>query len=394
MRLRPNHPLLMTTVLAALAAAAACDPPPPDFVKKGYQGKPPLGDAIDLAAEPTITVGGNPSNWRWVPFPDSTCGDGSATGIAIDWLDPLDAGTDDLVVFFDGGGACWSYSTCTAGGAVDKSYGVGKFQTEAADFIPCSLTNRANLPPALTGATIVFVPYCTGDVHGGDSFADYGTWPLEEPWEHRGHANVMAYLKRLGATFTRVDKLVVTGSSAGGFGALVNYEAFRWYWPGAQGYLIDDSGPALVNNDVPADFRQKWFANWGLNVATDPFCADCRDNFSAAYRDLAALHPDDRIALLTHESDPVMTGFMLFLPGAPYTFEDALRRVASDVLRPTATARAFFESGSDHMLLTPVDACTADPTYVDDHIAGTSIALDDWLEQMVSDDAAWSTRID
>ena len=365
-----------------VAVATGCAPATTPVSKKGYQGQPPIGEPIVFADYPLLTVGGATSGWRWIPFPDSTCGNGSTTGLAIDL-----GTTDDLLVFFDGGGACWNWATCNPleATAVDRGFDEAKFITEARDFIPSSLTSRAHLPTALMGATIVFIPYCTGDVHGGDNVRTYSYLVDSVTWRHKGHANVLAFLKRLGATFPAPRKLVVAGSSAGGFGALVNYEAFRWYWPDAQGYLIDDSGPALVNNDVPADFRQGWFDAWRLGVATDPFCLDCRTNLSSAFTELADMHRDDRIAFVSHTQDKVMGPFML---STGSLFEADLRQLERDVLRPTANVRAFYELLDDHMMLTPLTPLgTAD--YTASHVTGTT-GLDAWLQAML-DDQPWDS---
>jgi hypothetical protein len=350
----PEEPPLNSRNFAVLVLSASflgCAPDTTPLTKKGYQGQPPLGAPIVFTDYAPLDVDGDgtPENWRWIPFPDSVCGNGSSTGLAVDL-----GTTNDLLVFFDGGGACWNWLTCNPvkATAVDRGFDEAKFKIEARDFIPSSITNRAQLPAALAGATIVFVPYCTGDVHGGDNEIHYGDPVTGVTWRHRGHANVMAFLKRLGATFNP-GKLVVAGSSAGGFGALVNYEAFRWYWPDAEGYLIDDSGPALVNNDVPADFRQAWFANWKLGVATDPFCTGCRDDFSSAWVELSDMHKQDRLAFVSHTQDPVMTFFML---DTATQFETDLRQLESDVLRPLANVRVFYDAGDDHMLLTPLNA--------------------------------------
>ena len=381
-------------VLLMLLALAACAPNTTPVTKKGYQGRPPLGTPLSFAPADELDVDGDGAGdgWWWIPFDGSTapeeiatCGDGSSTGLAVS------PGTgDDLLIFFDGGGACWSYETCAAGTAVDRRFGVEEFKAEARDFVPCSLTARANLPPTLTGATIVFVPYCTGDVHGGDAVQEYGNALFHVTWHHRGHANVLAYLRRLGATFPAVDRLVVAGSSAGGFGALVNYEAFRWYWPDARGYLVDDSGPALVGGDVPTAFRDAWFNSWHLGVSTDPFCVGCRSDMSAAFAELSDLHRRDRLALLSHDRDQVMQAFMLF--PFPEDFEAALLRLDRDVLSTTPNARAFVDVGYAHMLLTPVDACGAG-SYVASHAVGP-LGLDAWLEQLVSDDPAWTTQVE
>lgn len=382
----------VSSTLVLLALLGACAPNTTPITKKGYQGKPPTGTAITFPAATELDVDGDgvKDGWWWIPFDGSSapdevayCGDGTTTGLAIS------PGTgNDLLVFFDGGGACWSYETCTAGTAVDKSFDLAKFKAEATTFIPSSITARLNLPPSLATATVVFVPYCTGDVHGGDNVIEYGNALANETWHHKGHANVMAYLKRLAATWRSPGKVVVAGSSAGGFGALVNYEAFRWYWPNAQGYLVDDSGPALVNDDVPSAFRDAWYNAWHLGVATDPFCLDCRANLSSAFTELSGMHPSDRLAFVSRLQDGVMSLFML---STGPQFESAVRRLESDVLRPTGNVRAFYEAGTDHMLLTPLAAQAPVTTDYPALQIVSSTTLAAWIQQQVSDDAAWNT---
>ncbi|WP_243337540.1 pectin acetylesterase-family hydrolase [Anaeromyxobacter soli] len=367
---------LVPAVLAAALAACAQNTTP--IEKKGYTGKPPLGQAISEAELPLET-------WAWIPFDDAVCADGSTTGLAVNR-----GSGSDLLVFFDGGGACWDYATCAAGTAVDDHYGPAQWDVELRDYVPSSLTDRANLPPSLAGATIVFVPYCTGDVHGGSNVKVYGNAVFSETWRHVGHANVLAYLARLAPTFPSPRKLVVAGSSAGGFGALVSYEAFRWYWPEARGYLVDDSGPALVNNDVPADLRDAFYGSWHLGEALDPVCVECRSNLSAAFSELSSSHAGDRIAFLSHVRDPVMATFMLSTPDA---FEASLRELEALVFAPTGNARVFYDTDGGqldaHMLLTPATPF-AGGSYVASHEeGGTTLAA--WLELMVSDDPRWTT---
>jgi hypothetical protein len=362
----------------AALALAACAPTSTPIEKKGYSGKPPLGTAISEAELPL-------EGWAWIPFGDAICADGSPTGLAVNR-----GSGPDLLVFFDGGGACWDYATCSLGTAVDANYGSATWDAELRDYVPSSLTDRAHLPATLAGATIVFVPYCTGDVHGGSKVKTYGNELFSETWNHLGHANVLAFLARLGPTFPSPRKLVVAGSSAGGFGALVSYEAFRWYWPDAQGYLVDDSGPALVDDDVPARLRDAFYSSWALNEALDPICLDCRSNLSSGFRELAELHPADRIAFLSHARDPVMSAFVLSTPSA---FEASLRQLEAEVFAPTPNARVFYDADEGpidaHMLLTPASPSGA-ASYVATHAEG-GLTLPAWLELMVSDDPSWAT---
>jgi hypothetical protein len=278
---------------------------------------------------------------------------------------------------------------------VDAAYGAADWGLELRDYVPSSITDRSHLPPSLAGATVVFVPYCTGDVHGGDRLATYRSILPGLPdttWHHMGHANLLAFLERLGPTFPSPRRLVVAGSSAGGFGALVSYAALRWYWPDARGYLIDDSGPALVGGDFPAVLRSAFYASWSLGEALDPVCAGCRSDLSAAFSALSVRYPADRIAFLSHLRDPVMSAFTLSTPEA---FEAALRRLEATVLAPTPNARAFYDSDGGavdaHMLLTPSQP-SGTASYVATHVEG-GLTLADWLEQMVSDDPRWASVV-
>lgn len=379
-----RHIAIAISVALALAGAACAPPAEPDDGDgtdpigggTGYVGTPPVGAVIPFDASGV---------WTWVPFADAKCGDGSSTGLGI-----RKGTSNDLVVFLDGGGACWSYETCVLKTAFDRSFGEAQFATERDDFFPGSLLDPQALPSTWRAANLVFVPYCTGDVHGGDRVATYSLPMGYDPktWNHRGHANVMAFLKRLKATFPSVSRLLVAGSSAGGFGAVVNYEAFRWYWPQAAGYLVDDSGPTLVQGDISAGMRDTWYAAWNLDASLGRFCAGCRSDMSAGIAAIAANHPADRIAFLSHVDDPVMTSFLGSLD-----FHADVDRLEATRFR-AANTRVFYEYGTfpnyAHMLLTPLTVWDGSGTYVASHgTLGTS--LDVWLQRMLEDDTAWAT---
>ena len=125
--------------------------------------------------------------------------------------------------------------------------------------------------------------------------------------------------------------------------------------------------------------------------ALDPICVDCRTDLSAAYRELAELHPRDRLAFLSHAQDPVMTAFTF--SGTPGAFEAALRTLEATAFAPTSNARVFYDSDGGaldaHMLLTPATPSGA-ASYVASHVEG-GVSLADWLERMVSDDPGWET---
>ena len=371
---------------------------------------PPSGDGPPIARDEAQPIPGA-EGWTWVPFADTTCTDAtpdpasgryrfgaSATGLAVSWgADP----GGDLVLFLQGGGACWDWVTC--GGAapvVDKTAASGPFgPTEFARDVfgryPASWLRRENLPASLRDATVVFVPYCTGDVHGGDRTTSYPP-PAGVPgdavtWHHAGRTNVVAFLRRLGPTFPTPRRLVVAGSSGGGFGTLATYVAFRARWPDARGYLVDDSAPPLVGDAIPPATRAGWYASWDLGAALDPFCPACRQDLSQGLRELLRRYPSDRMALVEHLQDAVIRAFFGTVSASPPTlgpmpadrFEAELRRLGATVLDPAPNGRFFFTAGDGHPTLDdPGRQATPAP------------GLPAWLDEMLSDAPGWASASD
>jgi hypothetical protein len=370
---------------------------------------PPHGGAPIRRTDGTAIAGA--AGWRWIPFGDAICTDAvadasgrytfgtSTTGLAISWGPET---STDLVVFLQGGGACWDFITC--GGAaplVDKTaltgpFGPAEFAQDIYAKYPNSWIRRENLPPAIQDATVVFVPYCTGDVHGGDRVMTYVSLVPGFPsitWHHVGHANVLAFLKRLAPTFPHPAKLVVAGSSGGGFGTLANYTTFRAAWPDARSYLVDDSGPPLIGDAIPVLTRAAWYGSWNLGASLGSFCPECPEDLSAGVTEIVARYPQDRIALLSHLQDGVIRGFFgtitltpfpTITPMAADEFEAQLRLLGTTRMDPaTANAKYFFTAGDGHPTL-------EDPTVITTPPPG----LPAWIELMLSDSPDWASASD
>jgi hypothetical protein len=399
-----NATLRLRAPALVLVLAAGCS----DWFS--HSETPTSGAGAPIARTEGTAIAGA-AEWRWVPFDDAFCTDAiadasgrytfgtSTTGLAISWGP---ATSTDLVIFLQGGGACWDFLTC--GGAaplLDKTalagpFGPGEFAQNIYDKYPRSWIRRENLPGSLRDATIVFVPYCTGDVHGGDRVTRYVSLIPGVPsitWHHVGHANVKAFLERLAPTFPHPGKLVVAGSSGGGFGSLANYTTFRASWPDAKAYLVDDSGPPLIGDAIPVVTRAAWYASWNIGASLDGFCPECPADMSAGLREIVSRYPQDRVALLSHLQDSVIRGFFgtITLTPAPAitpmpadTFEAQLRLLGTSVMDPaTTTAKYFFTVGTSHPTL-------EDPTA----IVTPSPGLQAWLDLMLSDSAAWASASD
>ncbi|HET7826591.1 MAG TPA: pectin acetylesterase-family hydrolase, partial [Anaeromyxobacter sp.] len=384
----PTRTKLLRALALSLAAAlaGAC----------GGSSSSPSGPGAISPGEGTDIAGA--PGWKWIPFDDAFCTDmpspgvfsSSTTGLAVSW------GTGkDLVIFLQGGGACWDFVTC--GGAASLvsgtptaatgPFGPAQFASDIFAKYPNAWVRREKMPAPIATATLVFVPYCTGDVHSGDKTTTYQSPVPGFPsitWRHVGHANLVAFLRRLGPGLKlgAGDKLVVAGSSAGGFGSLANYPTVRAQWPDAKGYLVDDSGPPLVGSAIPASSRSAWYASWNMGASLGPFCPDCQSDLSKGLSAILSTYPRDRVALLSHTQDAVIRNFFgtpiltppFLVPKDPITFETELRALGNTVIGPAPNGRYFFTLGTGH------------PTLEDPSAIGTPApGLPAWIEQMLSD---------
>ena len=157
------------------------------------------------AAAPDTTAATVPAGWEQVvPGGDCQCADGSEFSFWVRQADPT-----KVVLYFQGGGACFSPESCAfTGGSYKPTTGVQDDPTGGAGILDFS---DARNP--LADYSFVYVPYCTGDVHIGDATTVYSP---ELTVQHKGAVNAAAALDYLATTFPDAEQVVVTGESAGG----------------------------------------------------------------------------------------------------------------------------------------------------------------------------------
>lgn len=166
---------------------------------------PATGDADSEVVEPTTAAGVEyPMSFEQVaPGGDCQCADGSEFSYWVRAADP-----SKVLLFFQGGGACFSADTC--------SFANGTYKvTTDADDDPSGEGGIFDLGDArnpFRDWSMVYVPYCTGDVHLGDATTDYGGG-LEV--QHKGAVNGRAAVDELAARFPDAAQVVVAGESAG-----------------------------------------------------------------------------------------------------------------------------------------------------------------------------------
>lgn len=143
----------------------------------------------------------------------------------------VSANNKKLLINFMGGGACWDNANC-----------FGKNTTTFFNFLNVvpdlfikiafkGILDAENSSNPLRNYDVLFIPYCTGDLHiGSRDVPDYDDpYVTSDPavYSHRGHDNVLSVLKYIQSNYTQVTDVVVAGQSAGGYGAVLNYPHIR-----------------------------------------------------------------------------------------------------------------------------------------------------------------------
>ena len=199
------------------------------------------------------------------------------------------------------GGACYNAETCARN---PSSFGADDFAAWADARGGAGLFSTAARSP-VGDWTHVYVPYCTGDVHGGTR-AGVEVPGVAGAQQFVGHRNLERALDRLAPTLGAPDTLVLAGSSAGAFGTLVNFPEVADRFPGAHAVLFNDSGPAFFDDAVLSPDLGRTFADlYGFRDAFPPDASTLfePDGLETVYAYLAERHPDARFGLASTHQD-------------------------------------------------------------------------------------------
>ena len=228
-----------------------------------------------------------------------------------------------VLVFFNGGGACWDTMNCLVDPTytpqvyetvVDRQLGTGT--PEAFSPIDQGIFDFANCNNPFKDWYVVYLPYCTGDLFWGAN--DY-PYPIGEDAsyiiKHRGFVNFMAVLDWMKKNFRCPLQVFVTGSSAGGYGAILNYPYIRESFPLSRVYALGDAANGVVGEGFIDTANEKWniqYASWILG--SDVSALTMED----IYANIAAEYPFMKFAQYTTAWDATQSWFYYLQRMGPY----------------------------------------------------------------------------
>ena len=163
-----------------------------------------------------------------------------------------------LVVYYQGGGACWENLTCGIPVCKDGADPV----SDDPDNFPGGFGDLDNPANPFKDWNSVFVTYCTCDIHFGDADQVYSGLFGDIAISHRGFENAKVVEKFAREHFLNPEMVFVTGSSAGGYGALFHAPFLHDVWPASAIRVLGDAS----NGVITADFLQNEFENWNFKA--------------------------------------------------------------------------------------------------------------------------------
>lgn len=316
---------------------------------------------LGMYSPSSTTVNGDVTSYAFGTGDGPLCLDGSGYNMAT-----RDQGSQDLVIFLQGGGACWS-ELCSA------------FESA-----PPGLPSAGILDPTLENNPVgdwnqVYLPYCDGGLHSSDKDNDYdGDGEIDAP--QRGLHNLSAALDVAVNAFPAPRRILLTGVSGGGFGTTFALPLVRHLYPDVPIELVNDSGIGVSKPGDP-DFLRLLQDDWNQTAFIPASCPTCipEDGHLSDYLDWQLdQDPNVRRGFMSYTQDSVIGGFFLGIGGP--AFEAALfpELMQMETAHPDRV-RYWAPDGEGHTFLLSGLNVTAGGVSALDWVAAMLDGSQDWV---------------
>ena len=255
-----------------------------------------------------------------------------------------------VMVFLQGGGACWSAASCAPGPrqAFDAAIDSADFaQRRDGIFDAHAAANP------FRGYTTVFVPYCTGDAHLGTRTVRYPADTGVVTVRHRGFYNAESVLAWLAARRRAPATVVVVGASAGAIASPIVAAEVAARLPRARVVQIGDAVAGLR-----IDRARALIGAWGVDsllAARGMPLPDTGDVFVAMYRAAAARAPRVRFAQVAKASDAVVGRWLSTFGGDSSRVRANIEQTYRELAASHFCFSGFMVPGTEHTFLWRAD---------------------------------------
>ncbi|MDK1025146.1 MAG: pectin acetylesterase-family hydrolase [Gammaproteobacteria bacterium] len=319
--------------------------------------------------EPEGLLGGLASGWNeFRPGGETRCSDGTEYKF---YVRPGDA--NKLLFYLQGGGACWTRQTCDP--ALQPSYNINLKNFDPTRYRGIfEFDNPAN---PFKDHTLVFAPYCTGDVHIGALDAVYE--PVTEDGElltiyHRGFANVQAVLDWTYDKIRNPAKIFVTGSSAGAIPSPYYAAVLAEHYTNSRVTQLGDAAGGYRRDNRDSRPSDRWGTFNEINK--QPGFEDLTQeafNYEKLYIHAAKKYPGITFAEYDAAEDRVQRRFLAIGGQTDVKLLDYLKANQADISAEVSNFKSYIAGGDSHTVL-------ARPEFYTFESNGTSVR--DWVAQL------------
>ena len=235
----------------------------------------------------------------------------------------------------------------------------------------------------------VIVPYCTGDIHWGDSVTTYGKGTDKEVTiNHKGAVNSRAVLSWVYDNFSAPEQVLVTGCSAGAYGSALWSADVMNHYPDASVMQFADSGAGIITKT----FFEESFPSWNAKDAfpkgipeLDPANVDIQTlALPDLYAGIANHYPKQWMSEYNTVRDENQTFFFTAMGGSGVDeWSQLMQDSVSKIESTTKNFAAFTAPGEQHCILLYDNFYTV-------NVGG--VKLTDWLKDEASGKAVTSHK--
>ncbi len=293
------------------------------------------------------------------------CLDGSEYHMAT-----RDKGSDELVIFLQGGGACWP-GLCLA--TENASKGIPKL----------GLLDPAYPRNPVAGWNTVYLPYCDGGLHISDRDSDSNGDGQPDRFQ-RGLHNLSAALDVARNTFPSPSRILLIGVSAGGFGTTYSLPLVRKLYPDVPIEVVNDSGLGIVRPDQP-EFVEFLLDAWNARAFLPPSCPTCigeDGHLTDVHKWELEQDPNVRLGMLSYTRDNLIA--VTFTQTGLDAFEAVLKPELADIESAfPERMHSWVPDGEGHTFLLSSLELTAG-----------GVSAIDWVRAMLDGSPDWKSASD
>ncbi len=263
------------------------------------------GDAPQAAGKPGA------GRWFWIPRDDTLCRDGSTTGFGVRLL-PDARG---VMIYLQGGGACYDEKSCTQNAntpIAGESFTRDDFSDWVSTLGSQGVFNTTSPANPVARWNHVYIPYCTGDLHGGAK-KNARVPGVADAQQFVGYRNLANNLRLIAPFFKRAEDVALVGASAGGVGVLINYPQVVEAFGGRSVAALVDSAPVIPESAIKTScFQRKLTTTFNLQLPKQcPECGEPRKGgLLNIYSYLSRTYPQGRFAFASADAD--LAGVILY----------------------------------------------------------------------------------